>query len=280
MDLAERVVDDATSIGDADLQPLRDLGLSETEIMDVVLAAVRALLLLEDARRARRPRRRELPRARPGLRDALVVGRPIAGARRGGGRAAFAPVRPEDRAREADADHPVARRERRRPECFVEDGQVHDDDLERQRDRDRAPQSQRFAKSPAKALRRSERALKQLKSCAQRASCGVRRLDVAAARRGRPEGGGRGRGASRSPSRGRPRRCRSTCRGMTRFSGAARWAPHHVALGRVDAERRAGALSVEKGRSRRICVASSGAATASPVSSSRMTAGGPRWATS
>src|SRR5206468_8003638 len=39
MDLAEKVVDDATSIGDADLQPLRDLGLSETEIMDVVLAA-------------------------------------------------------------------------------------------------------------------------------------------------------------------------------------------------------------------------------------------------
>src|SRR6266496_3704601 len=39
MDLAERVVDDATAIGDADLQRLRDLGLSETEIMDVVLAA-------------------------------------------------------------------------------------------------------------------------------------------------------------------------------------------------------------------------------------------------
>ena len=39
MDLAERVVDDATSIGDADLQRLRELGLSETEIMDVVLAA-------------------------------------------------------------------------------------------------------------------------------------------------------------------------------------------------------------------------------------------------
>ena len=33
MDLAERVVADATSIGDADLRPLRDLGLTETEIM-------------------------------------------------------------------------------------------------------------------------------------------------------------------------------------------------------------------------------------------------------
>src|SRR3954464_14627346 len=39
MDLAERVVDDATSIGDAELQPLRDLGLSDTDLMDVVLAA-------------------------------------------------------------------------------------------------------------------------------------------------------------------------------------------------------------------------------------------------
>src|SRR5215831_11764946 len=39
MDLAERVVDDATSIDDADLQRLRDLGLSDTDIMDVVLAA-------------------------------------------------------------------------------------------------------------------------------------------------------------------------------------------------------------------------------------------------
>src|SRR3954466_2750897 len=39
MDLAERVVDDATAIGDAELQPLRDLGLSGTDIMDVVLAA-------------------------------------------------------------------------------------------------------------------------------------------------------------------------------------------------------------------------------------------------
>ena len=39
MDLAERVVDDATSIGDAELQRLRDLGLSEEDIMDVVLEA-------------------------------------------------------------------------------------------------------------------------------------------------------------------------------------------------------------------------------------------------
>jgi uncharacterized peroxidase-related enzyme len=78
MDLAERVVDDAASIGDADLQPLRELGLSETEIMDVVLAAAArcffsktldALGVQPDASYAS---------LEPGLREALVVGRPIA----------------------------------------------------------------------------------------------------------------------------------------------------------------------------------------------------------
>ena len=80
MDLAERVVEDATSIGEADLQPLRELGLSETEIMDVILAAAArcffsktldALGVLPDASY------RELE---PQLREALVVGRPIADA--------------------------------------------------------------------------------------------------------------------------------------------------------------------------------------------------------
>jgi alkylhydroperoxidase family enzyme len=78
MDLAERVVDDATSITDGDLQRLRDLGLSDEEIMDVILtAAVRsfwtktldALGVQPDASY------RELE---PELREALVVGRPIA----------------------------------------------------------------------------------------------------------------------------------------------------------------------------------------------------------
>jgi alkylhydroperoxidase family enzyme len=77
MDLAERVVDDATSIDEPDLRPLRELGLSETEIMDVVLAATArcffsktldALGVLPDAHF------RELD---PSLLDVLVVGRPI-----------------------------------------------------------------------------------------------------------------------------------------------------------------------------------------------------------
>jgi alkylhydroperoxidase family enzyme len=78
MDLAERVVDDATSISHADLQRLRDLGLSDTDIMDVVLAAAArcffsktldAVGVLPDASF------RELD---PDVLDALVVGRPIA----------------------------------------------------------------------------------------------------------------------------------------------------------------------------------------------------------
>jgi len=78
MDLAERVVADATSIGDADLQPLRDLGLTQTEIMDVVLAAAARCFFSKalDALGV-------LPDAGYGdleaeLREVLVVGRPIA----------------------------------------------------------------------------------------------------------------------------------------------------------------------------------------------------------
>jgi alkylhydroperoxidase family enzyme len=80
MDLAERVVDDATSIGDGDLQRLRDLGLSETEIMDVVLAAAARCFFSKtlDALDIRADASfRELE---PRLRETLVVGRPIADA--------------------------------------------------------------------------------------------------------------------------------------------------------------------------------------------------------
>jgi uncharacterized peroxidase-related enzyme len=80
MDLAERVVEDATSIGDADLQPLRDLGLSETEIMDVVLAAAARCFFsktLDGIGVRPDASYRDLE---PRLREALVVGRPIADA--------------------------------------------------------------------------------------------------------------------------------------------------------------------------------------------------------
>ncbi|MDX6515757.1 MAG: hypothetical protein QOH73_1423 [Gaiellaceae bacterium] len=80
MDLAERVVDDATAITDGDLQALRDLGLSEPEIMDVVLAAAARCFFSKtlDALGVRPDASyNELD---PELRDALVVGRPIADA--------------------------------------------------------------------------------------------------------------------------------------------------------------------------------------------------------
>ena len=78
MDLAEKVVVDATSIDDRDRQPLRDLGLSETEIADVVLAAAArcffaktldGLGVLPDA---------TLAELDEDVREVLVVGRPIA----------------------------------------------------------------------------------------------------------------------------------------------------------------------------------------------------------
>ncbi len=77
MDLAERVVTDATTITQADLQRLRDLGLTDAEIMDGVLAAAArcffsktldALCVQADA---------EFQELAADLRAAFVVGRPI-----------------------------------------------------------------------------------------------------------------------------------------------------------------------------------------------------------
>jgi alkylhydroperoxidase family enzyme len=78
MALAGKVVDDATSITQADVDELRGHGLTDAEIVDVVLAAAArcffsktldALGAQPDAAYA------ELPAA---MRDALTVGRPIA----------------------------------------------------------------------------------------------------------------------------------------------------------------------------------------------------------
>jgi alkylhydroperoxidase family enzyme len=78
MALAGKVVDDATSITQADVDELRGHGLTDAEIVDVVLAAAArcffsktldALGAQPDATYA------ELPAA---MRDALTVGRPIA----------------------------------------------------------------------------------------------------------------------------------------------------------------------------------------------------------
>jgi alkylhydroperoxidase family enzyme len=77
MELAEKVVDDATSVTQADIDRLRGLGLSDAEIVDVVLAAsvrcffsktLDALGVLPDANFS------DLPAE---FREALTVGRPI-----------------------------------------------------------------------------------------------------------------------------------------------------------------------------------------------------------
>jgi uncharacterized peroxidase-related enzyme len=78
MDLAEQVVDDATSVSEADLERLRDLGLSQEEVMDVILAAAARCFFSKtlDALGVRPdPGYRDLE---PDLREALIVGRPIA----------------------------------------------------------------------------------------------------------------------------------------------------------------------------------------------------------
>ena len=78
MDLAERVVDDATKITDADLQRLRDLGLTDPEIMDVILtAAVRSFWTKTLDSLGVQPDASYAEMA-PELREVLVVGRPIA----------------------------------------------------------------------------------------------------------------------------------------------------------------------------------------------------------
>ena len=85
MELADKVAGDATAVTQADIDRLRDLGLSDVEIFDVVAtAAVRcfwstaldALGVLPDA---------SFAELEPGLRDALTVGRPISGRPRGEG---------------------------------------------------------------------------------------------------------------------------------------------------------------------------------------------------
>jgi uncharacterized peroxidase-related enzyme len=77
MDLAEKVAADATSVTEADLDGLRALGLSDTEIFDVVLAAAARCFfskVLDGVGVRPDAKYRALE---PALRDALTVGRPI-----------------------------------------------------------------------------------------------------------------------------------------------------------------------------------------------------------
>jgi uncharacterized peroxidase-related enzyme len=78
MDLAVKVVDDATSVTQEDVDRLRSLGLSDADIFDVVAAAAARCFYSKmlDALGAQADA--VYAELEPGLRDALVVGRPIA----------------------------------------------------------------------------------------------------------------------------------------------------------------------------------------------------------
>jgi uncharacterized peroxidase-related enzyme len=78
MDLAEKVAEDATSVTDADVQRLRDLGLSDAEIFDVVLAAAARCFFSKTLDALGVQADAVLAELDPELRDALTVGRPIA----------------------------------------------------------------------------------------------------------------------------------------------------------------------------------------------------------
>jgi uncharacterized peroxidase-related enzyme len=79
MDLAEKVADDATSVTQADIDRLRELGLSDPEILDIVLAAAARCFFSKvlDGVGAL-PDREYSDKLEPELREALTVGRPIA----------------------------------------------------------------------------------------------------------------------------------------------------------------------------------------------------------
>src|SRR5262245_2512939 len=78
MDLAEKVADDATSVTQADIDRLRELGLGDPEILDVILAAAARCFFSKvlDATGAL-PDREYSDKLEPELRAALTVGRPI-----------------------------------------------------------------------------------------------------------------------------------------------------------------------------------------------------------
>jgi uncharacterized peroxidase-related enzyme len=78
MDLAEKVVDDATSVTEEDVQRLRELGLSDKDVLDVVLAAAARCFFSKTLDALGAQPDAEFRSLDPALREVLVVGRPIA----------------------------------------------------------------------------------------------------------------------------------------------------------------------------------------------------------
>ena len=78
MDLADKIADDATRVEQADIDRLRAAGLSDPEIMDVVLAAAARCFFSKTLDGLGIAPDAKFGALDPGFRDALTVGRPIA----------------------------------------------------------------------------------------------------------------------------------------------------------------------------------------------------------
>jgi uncharacterized peroxidase-related enzyme len=85
MDLAEKVADDATSVTQEDVDRLRSLGLSDADVLNVVIAAAARCFLTKVVDGVGAQPDPRYAAMEPALRDALVVGRPIAQDGSGGG---------------------------------------------------------------------------------------------------------------------------------------------------------------------------------------------------
>ena len=78
IELADTVARDATSISQADIDRLRDLGLSDADIFDVVAAAAARCFFSKTLDALGAQADAAYAALEPELRDALTVGRPIA----------------------------------------------------------------------------------------------------------------------------------------------------------------------------------------------------------
>jgi uncharacterized peroxidase-related enzyme len=78
MELADKVADDAGSVHQGDIDRLRSLGLTDTEIFDVVLAAAARCFFSKTLDGVGVQADAKYAELDPPLRDALTVGRPIA----------------------------------------------------------------------------------------------------------------------------------------------------------------------------------------------------------
>jgi uncharacterized peroxidase-related enzyme len=80
MDLADKVADDATCVTETDIERLRDLGLSDAEILEVVSAAAARCFFSKALDALGVEADASYAKLDPSVRDALVIGRPIASA--------------------------------------------------------------------------------------------------------------------------------------------------------------------------------------------------------